>query len=633
MSVKLLLLSLSTTLLFTSCGESVQEALNDAQEAIANNAAPSQVAGALTGTAATGAPIPNAEVKVKCSDDSIKSDTTDAFGKWSIKMGSCPGPYLVQVKGTANGKPINLLSAADSEDVGKIVNVTPLTHVIAAQVMGEADADAAMNASISGISKANLRAEEDRLKKRLKQIIEAVTGQADMSKIDLMNQAFSTNHDGLDAVLDMVELDVKSDGSMDLKTFDGDTIIAGHDPSSEQIDDSEYDADEQKMQEMKQAYQSFDGLLDNFIKYVKANAEAIHNAADESQLPSGYQNFFSSTFKEEGNGPAGAMKQWFGLDDLNRFRQEMGDKRVAFENVKIKLDSADETLGMMFFDFIVEGRLAEKGINVAVKKENDQWRLNGNQMNFSLYAHIAYKHEIVFNGSQSKNSGAMLEISLDEGANLDQVRKVRISNLSNQSIATFDLTYEDYNRNGSQDSDEPNIISANGQLESHYHGEVLLDSTQLSRFSEGQAEYKIELLDSSDQLVDTFKQYLLDPNGLDEKFQSMTFINDSGADRSMDLSTPDVAEFCDNGDRSINLYPDFQDYKVEHFYASLRDDSGAEAREEMDYGDGHDSQSMTMSSFFVNGQNLSGNIRDKEFHFYLRDYTGIDYALSVRCSM
>ena len=59
-------------------------------------AAPTPVEGALTGTAALGAPLIKSNVKVKCANGTELSGTTNSFGKWSIAVSgkNCDAPFF-----------------------------------------------------------------------------------------------------------------------------------------------------------------------------------------------------------------------------------------------------------------------------------------------------------------------------------------------------------------------------------------------------------------------------------------------------------------------------------------------------------------------------------------------------------
>ncbi|MBA3479854.1 MAG: hypothetical protein H0T52_15865 [Lautropia sp.] len=89
----------------------------------------------VSGTAAQGAPLANAGVEVKCRAGS-GSGTTDAAGKFSVNLAGAQGPCLLKAKGQG----LELVSLLPGNS--GIANVTPLTHLLAARLLGSAPASA-----------------------------------------------------------------------------------------------------------------------------------------------------------------------------------------------------------------------------------------------------------------------------------------------------------------------------------------------------------------------------------------------------------------------------------------------------------------------------------------------------------
>jgi hypothetical protein len=90
---------------------------------------------ALTGTAATGAPIAGATVNVRCAN-AIGSTTTASDGTYSLTVSSGVAPCLLQVEvkngtGTVTDRFHGYASAAG------VANVTPLTDVVLALALGQ----------------------------------------------------------------------------------------------------------------------------------------------------------------------------------------------------------------------------------------------------------------------------------------------------------------------------------------------------------------------------------------------------------------------------------------------------------------------------------------------------------------
>ncbi len=52
--------------------------------------------GTISGVAATGAPLENANIRITCADGSIKTGTANSSGQFSIDIGTgCPAPYIL----------------------------------------------------------------------------------------------------------------------------------------------------------------------------------------------------------------------------------------------------------------------------------------------------------------------------------------------------------------------------------------------------------------------------------------------------------------------------------------------------------------------------------------------------------
>lgn len=101
----------------------------------------------LSGTAATGAALADAQVEVQCAQGE-GSATTNASGGYTVHVGSGQLPCLVQVKGTtAGGVEVTLHSIADEAGPDGVItaNVTPVTEMIVAYLLGALPAEAFAN--------------------------------------------------------------------------------------------------------------------------------------------------------------------------------------------------------------------------------------------------------------------------------------------------------------------------------------------------------------------------------------------------------------------------------------------------------------------------------------------------------
>ncbi|HYF17211.1 MAG TPA: hypothetical protein VEA40_05030 [Ramlibacter sp.] len=128
----------ATAALLVACGGG-----NDGPAASATVDTPATPAGVVIGgVAATGLALANAPVTVKCSGGD-GTTTTDASGAFSVTVSGAALPCLVQVTGTVNGSSVTLHSVseagtANGNTTTARANVTPLTELIVARLMGQA---------------------------------------------------------------------------------------------------------------------------------------------------------------------------------------------------------------------------------------------------------------------------------------------------------------------------------------------------------------------------------------------------------------------------------------------------------------------------------------------------------------
>ncbi len=172
---------------------------------------------ALTGVAASGGPIANGAVAITCGDGSVKAATTDANGAYAVPLGTCGAPYVVSVTGMIGDAEETLVSlhptALASTDSSLTVNITPLTHALAATIASSGDPlDLVSNFSAE---KANITATAVNQRKTALAASLAdtlTTAGIDPTKFDLINGRFSADRTGLDKVLDNVKVQVLPTG-------------------------------------------------------------------------------------------------------------------------------------------------------------------------------------------------------------------------------------------------------------------------------------------------------------------------------------------------------------------------------------------------------------------------------------
>lgn len=158
----------------------------------------------LSGTAAAGAPIIGS-VFVKDSIGAVRTTVLAADGSYTINVSGMTPPFLVRAEGTAGGRSYTVHSAATSADISGNINITPLTDLIVANVARQVAANYFDSGAFAGLTAAELNAAEDTLQQRLQAVL---TDLGVAASIDLLRSAFSANHTGLDAALDVLRVTV-----------------------------------------------------------------------------------------------------------------------------------------------------------------------------------------------------------------------------------------------------------------------------------------------------------------------------------------------------------------------------------------------------------------------------------------
>ena len=164
----------------------------------------------LSGTAAAGAPIIG-QVTVKGVMGNTKSATIEADGQYTIDVTGLTAPYRLRAVGTVGGRTYKLHSYAEEADLGGNVNITPFTDLIvanAAQQIAETFFDSASDTSLDP---AVVDAQEAALQAKLQDVFDVLGVSA---AIDLLNSSFSADHSGLDAALDIIDIEVDTSSNI-----------------------------------------------------------------------------------------------------------------------------------------------------------------------------------------------------------------------------------------------------------------------------------------------------------------------------------------------------------------------------------------------------------------------------------
>lgn len=165
----------------------------------------------LSGTVAGGAAVIGTVI-VTDSLGATKGGTIEADGKYSIDVSGMTGPFVLKAAGTVGNTSVTYYSAATTADVGGTVNITPFTNLIVSNIaaqMAETYFSNPANIAKIGtlITPASLAAAETALQAKLQPVLTAL-GISD--SIDLLRSSFAADHSGMDAVLDLVKVEVNT---------------------------------------------------------------------------------------------------------------------------------------------------------------------------------------------------------------------------------------------------------------------------------------------------------------------------------------------------------------------------------------------------------------------------------------
>ena len=159
----------------------------------------------LSGTAAAGAAVIGT-VTVKGALGNTNSALIEADGSYDVDVTGLTAPYRLRAQGTVGGRQVKLFSYAVESDIGGTVNITPFTDLIIANVAGQlAENFFDQPQQANPLDEADIEAQETELQAKLQDVLSAVGVGA---SIDLLRTSFSADHSGLDAVLDIVRVEV-----------------------------------------------------------------------------------------------------------------------------------------------------------------------------------------------------------------------------------------------------------------------------------------------------------------------------------------------------------------------------------------------------------------------------------------
>lgn len=158
----------------------------------------------LTGVAATGAPFAGALVTLFDASGTVRGTTTVALdGSYSLTIpAATEAPLVLEAS-----RDTDTLVSAFAETRSTRLNITPLTHLIAARLASDGD-PLSLRADSAAVTQANLDARVAEVKRILEPLLEAIGDDTDPLTGD-----FSADGAGHDKVLDAVQVDIRPAGA------------------------------------------------------------------------------------------------------------------------------------------------------------------------------------------------------------------------------------------------------------------------------------------------------------------------------------------------------------------------------------------------------------------------------------
>lgn len=351
----------------------------------AGTAAPSMLSGTVAGGAAV-----IGSVIVTDSLGATKGGTIEADGHYAIDVSGMSGPFVLKASGTVGNSTVTYYSAATVADIGGTVNVTPFTNLIVSNIAGQlaetyfSDPDNIAKIG-ADITPAALAAAETALQAKLEPVLAAL-GISDT--IDLLHSTFAADHSGVDAVLDLVRLEVNSETQyVELKNALTQAVIATDDPGSSADDDTP-------------AAGNMAGITTETVTDLQAIVTKLNGFADlfANGLPSVKILEDSGVFDTSGDFMMGGHSFAEFATQLSTEQEAIG---LKFSNVAIALDAAGTSGNLTAMISSNTATFSEK-IELVMIKVDGVWKVQGDGRiaDISIHAQAQRNEWTTVNSSQ-----------------------------------------------------------------------------------------------------------------------------------------------------------------------------------------------------------------------------------------
>jgi len=310
----------------------------------------------LSGTAAAGAAIIGT-VTVKGSLGMTTSALIEANGNYNVSVAGLTAPYRIRAQGTVGGKTYKLHSYAQEAVMGDTVNITPFTDLIianTAQQIAENFFDSDTETELDATELAN---QEDALQAKLQDVFDALGLDA---AINLLNTSFSADHSGLDAALDIIQIESTAENIVTItNVLDGSSII--DDISDTDDNDTSLPVNED---DVTAAISDLEAISNLFADFAAEFADGL-------PTQSAISDFFSEDFLEEDAGKG---------EFLTNITTDPTVIGLSFISINISdLDSEAGTASVSFNVSFADEIDTETIYWLAGRDETLGWQLRGDQ--------------------------------------------------------------------------------------------------------------------------------------------------------------------------------------------------------------------------------------------------------------
>jgi len=345
----------------------------------------------LSGTAAAGAPLVGTVlVKDSASPANLRSALIGTGGGYNIDVSGMTPPFMIRAEGTVGGRAYVLHSAATSADVGGTINVTPLTELIIANIALQLASDYFDSGAFSGLTPAQIDAQESLLQSRLQPVLDALGVEAG---IDLLRNLFLADHTGLDVALDLLRIEVNT--ATNIATI---TNVLNGQAIQDDLQDVQDATVLTDLNNVSAGLSDMQAILASVAVWEQLFATSLP-AADGP-----LQDLFAADFLHDDQGRAQFLANITSSPDLIGL-QFSG---VAFDSLDTVAGTATVTLNLSLGGVAV-GTLKQFGM---VRNGSGVWLFSGNQQFFYAEVKALSRHDQHYNSATSSVDFEIYETGL-----------------------------------------------------------------------------------------------------------------------------------------------------------------------------------------------------------------------------